>query len=847
MSAGPGQSTSAPSWLRQRSHETRRMLAAAEPATLLILTLLLLTPLLSLRAAGWPLSMDTAVPVLLLSLLFSLWLALSRHSELFALLLSWLYGFSSALLLVAANEPGDLFQGIASLLQRVVLWVNAALAGSFSQDAVILNLLLAAVIWLLTYNAVWHVYRINQVLRAVLPVGLALLANAFSYQGATNLDPFLGAFLFLSLLLVIRSSLEGREWQWYVNRVRVPRNLRRQFYQLGGLLALLALLLAWLLPATNLQQRLDQLEELLAGEPLTEAANLLDRLFSSGDLPGPATADYYGGDSLQLGGAVRLGDDVVMQVAAPPEHRYYWRSRVFDIYENGRWLPAADTRLTDPQAPLELPPVGAADETRVAIDQTFTMALRASRLVYAAPQVAAVNLPTRSDIRYIGPDGRFLEPPARDQQIRSINVSVIRPLRVLYSGDSYTVTSLLNTASADQLRPAGRDWPDWVRSLYFYVSPSVTARTRELALNIVNSAGAETPYDQAVALESWLRQNIRYNELIPSPPEGQDPVDWLLFDIGEGYCNYYASAMIVMLRSLGVPARLATGFAQGRWDAAGSHYEVLERDAHSWVEVYFPGYGWVEFEPTSAQAPLNREDPEQSLVPAESTLPTATATATATPTPDERQDFPSPEPEREVLPERPDLTPTSTPTPTPTSTPSPTFTPSPTATPSPTHDLPSVPPQSAPPLDSPLDSPQSDPPEAPSSVPPLPNGLLAAMFLLLLLLLLLFLWWWWEWRGLRRMNPIARAWARLERYTHLLGIRMDPAQTPAERRRRIVEDLPVAEAPVTAITSLYMRARYGPASQADADSNEADISWGRARYRILRRWLGRVLLPWRGR
>ena len=126
--------------------------------------------------------------------------------------------------------------------------------------------------------------------------------------------------------------------------------------------------------------------------------------------------------------------------------------------------------------------------------------------------------------------------------------------------------------------------------------------------------------------------------------------------------------------------------------------------------------------------------------------------------------------------------------------------------------------------------------------------MLAALLLfLLLLLLLLFLWWWWEWRGLRRMNPISRAWARLERYTRLLGIRLDPSQTPAERRRRIVRDLPVAEPPVTAITTLYMRARYGPESQAEPDSGQANISWGRARYRILRRWLGRILLPWRRR
>ncbi|MCY4526965.1 MAG: DUF4129 domain-containing protein, partial [Anaerolineaceae bacterium] len=259
--------------------------------------------------------------------------------------------------------------------------------------------------------------------------------------------------------------------------------------------------------------------------------------------------------------------------------------------------------------------------------------------------------------------------------------------------------------------------------------------------------------------------------------------------------------------------------------------------------------GWIEFEPTSAQAPLNRQNPEQPVAPPASAFATATPTATPTATQDVSQEFPTPVPEGQNLPERPDLTPTPTLTltPTPTSTSSPTFTPSPTYTPSPTPGLPPDLPQPAPPLESPLDPPQTDPPESPSGVPPLPRGLLAALILLLLLLLLLFIWWWWEWRGLRRLNPVARAWARLERYARLLGIRMDPAQTPAERRRRIVQDLPVAEAPVTAITSLYMRARYGPAGQGESDGNEADVSWGRARYRILRRWLGRVLLPWRQR
>ena len=85
----------------------------------------------------------------------------------------------------------------------------------------------------------------------------------------------------------------------------------------------------------------------------------------------------------------------------------------------------------------------------------------------------------------------------------------------------------------------------------------------------------------------------------------------MLFDLKQGYCNYYASAMVVMLRTMGIPARMAAGFAQGTWNHGEQAFVVEERDAHTWVEVYFPGYGWVEFEPTAAQAPLNRGDEPQ--------------------------------------------------------------------------------------------------------------------------------------------------------------------------------------------------------------------------------------------
>src|SRR5690606_13185861 len=360
----------------------------------------------------------------------------------------------------------------------------------------------------------------------------------------------------------------------------------------------------------------------LQSEPLTQLSELWNRLFTSIETQGPTTADYYGGDSLELGGAIRLGDQVVFLASAPNNRRYYWRSRVFDNYDSGRWSSAAGIRLTDPEPPLDIVQDTLSTTARVPVQQQFTMGLSASRLVYAAPQPLRIDLATRSDLSY-----------ATDQ---SMIMSVIRPMRVLYEGETYTATSMMSNATADQLRQAGTDYPQWVRDTYSPYFPSVSGRTIQLARQIVEDAGATTPYDQAKAIETWLRTNISYNEVIPQPPAGVDPVASVLFDSREGSCNYYDSAMVAKLRSIGVTARMAAGFAQGDWDEAERAFVVRERDAHTWVEVYFPGYGCIEFEPTSAQAPLNRGDQiivPQGEAPTNTPLPSPTPTDTPIPSP----------------------------------------------------------------------------------------------------------------------------------------------------------------------------------------------------------------------
>jgi hypothetical protein len=162
----------------------------------------------------------------------------------------------------------------------------------------------------------------------------------------------------------------------------------------------------------------------------------------------------------------------------------------------------------------------------------------------------------------------------------------------------------MNVVSVAELRQAGKDYPEWVTARYLQLPESVSLRTRQLAVQIAE--GKETAYDVAEAVTDYLRANYQYSATVPQLPANQELIDWFLFDLKQGFCNYYATAEVVLLRSVGIPARLAVGYAQGDNVDNPEFYTVRQRDAHAWPEVYFPGIGWVEFEPTVSQPVLTR-------------------------------------------------------------------------------------------------------------------------------------------------------------------------------------------------------------------------------------------------
>jgi transglutaminase-like putative cysteine protease len=256
--------------------------------------------------------------------------------------------------------------------------------------------------------------------------------------------------------------------------------------------------------------------------------------------------------------------------------RHYWRGAVYERYTGRGWETAP---LGDPVDRQDDAPPDAGSRERLA--QEFEVVATLDQRLYAANQPLAVD------------GGPALRSPGADASTSL----------VVGTEKAYTVVSWVSHATRDELTGAGSDYPVGIREVDLQLPQGLPRRVTELAARLASGAGSA--FEIAVRVQDYLRSSYPYRDLVPPPPPGRDAVDYFLFDSTGGFCSYYASAMVVLLRSVGVPSRVATGFAGGSWDPVEGRYRVAESQAHAWVEVYFPGHGWVEFEPTPSRPALD--------------------------------------------------------------------------------------------------------------------------------------------------------------------------------------------------------------------------------------------------
>lgn len=574
--------------------------------TAVLTALLYLILATSLDAAGYVQNMTVLIPVTLGALGLAFLMSFSRFDGFFALAHSMFTGLAWILFLMSGlvsqeeiapfvgNGIPEMQAKAYFVLLRWLNWVDAAVNGVASNDNYIFIFEMSFLVWWLTYLGVWSIFRYGYTWRAIIPAGLVLLVN--TYYAPDSIIGFLVIFCLIAMLIFVRTNLAEQQLRWREQRVLYSSDVTFDFLRNGIAYSVIVVALAWLVPGFG---RSVEVRTVMApiNQRWEETTQRMNRLYQGLNRQTRPTSSSFG-RTLDLGGARNVGEGLVFTVSTT-EGRY-WRAVVYDTFTGQQWLSTGEEEfdLAANEA-VSAPPV----ELRAPITQTVSLHAP-SGLIFAAPDIMTIDIPTEVMVRELPLTSGEGEP--------AFEITMARPQQMLEAESRYSVVSATTRATERALNEASIDYPQSIAEQYLQLPEDVSQRVLDDARTL--TADQPTVYAKARAIETYLR-GFTYNDNIEAPPPDSDPVEYFLYDIQEGYCDYYATAMVVMLRGLGIPARVVSGYAEGAYDPDTGLYYISERDAHTWVEVFFPGLGWVEFEPTAGESQLNRPSGNDDINP----------------------------------------------------------------------------------------------------------------------------------------------------------------------------------------------------------------------------------------
>lgn len=539
---------------------------------------------------AWVPEDKVVVPAAIGGLLLGSVLAKRPLPTLLAWMLITLYGLLISLVGLASLWPswtvlqggwGTLrpfwLQNGALFLDRVGSWGTAVFNGQRSEETIVFALGLALLSYFLTAFASWQLFRRYRPFAGLLVMGLALALNGYFGGGQIW---WLGVFVGLTALLTAVMHYLALTAEWDNRQVDYSDEVRTDLLLHAVPIAAVLLAVALALPGFSIRRLVQSFQQ----QPVVQQTEmLLERAFGGVEAGGgqPRGRDGVGGRGILprdflLGNGPELYEMVVMTAVVQSEANLagiHWRALSYDVYTGRGW--ALSEERIEPiaaNAAIPLPEVAATGTVSQTVH--WVQDERLTRYTLGLPQ-------------------RF------EQPVDAIWRGQTDLVRANGDDTTYTVQTQVSQATPAMLREtAVTDIPPAILARYTALPDGVPQRVLDLAQEV--AGGRRNPYDQARALEQFLRQ-YDYSLEISAAPGSEDPVDYFLFEQQAGYCDYFASAMVVLARAVGLPARLAVGYLAQPADASGVQ-TMVQINGHSWAEIYFAGYGWVEFEPTAAFA-----------------------------------------------------------------------------------------------------------------------------------------------------------------------------------------------------------------------------------------------------
>ncbi|MCC7365758.1 MAG: DUF4129 domain-containing protein [Dehalococcoidia bacterium] len=533
----------------------------------------------SIQQADWvrdPQEMPALVPNAVCALLIGMIAARVRVPSVLVHPVALALGFAVVVLSVQTFADGDsAWLRIQDTKARMEEWIDVVRAGDISNDTLPFVMLVHSVTFLAVYLGSYVIFRWHNPWVALLPASIVLLTNIAFLDGQPS-TAFV-VFLFAAILLVARLHLQRNQEKWKRAGVEYPDFISLSAIQLTVMVAAGLMVAAWLVPLGTQQKAVEGVYDKVTA-PFDNENDTLVRLFHNIDSRKGANFHSFG-STLPIRGDVKLGTKQLYEVKAGEAGLI--RGTSYDVYTGAGWKTGdRDAERVDGG---ELGPSPAVVEY---LERT--------------PSILSVTvLDTDGTILSSGmPLGTNRDAVIETPEGYDGDIEQIKSRRGLDNGDTYNTLGSQSKATPEQLRAASTAYPEWVTERYLQLPDDLPERVRtEAALRAQEGANA---YDKAALIEAYLR-SFPYNLQVPAAPPKTDAVDYFLFELKAGYFDYHASAMVVMLRTLGIPSRLAVGYVLDPKEVTETTYMVRKDDAYSWVEVFVPEYGWIVFNPTPNQ------------------------------------------------------------------------------------------------------------------------------------------------------------------------------------------------------------------------------------------------------
>jgi hypothetical protein len=461
-------------------------------------------------------------------------------------------------------------------LDRINGWIVQIIMSEKVSDPSFYSLLLMMELWLPASWYAWSLLRKSKLWLAVLPMLILMIQNIYN----TGVSVFLlYTALFVVLVYAALDEYRSKHRQWNGQHMDYPDALWQDWLIAVLLMSMIALIFAHYAPdiATpegwqHIREWVDEVRESSDEEGIVPKPG---EGSTSGSVYQPSNVVHIvsGPDVSRVGAPIPEQNQLAMWVRVADPTPRPWRTAVFTAYTGSGWIEALYGEPIPSPSDEEL-------QNRLGfkyLTQTFSLNGDYDNQLFAAADPVQVNK-DQVHMLQVFPDGSVI-----------LRGNVTR----------YEVVSLVPNVGEDHLRSSSGLIPQWIADTYLQLPDTLPQRVRDLSHELVEDQ--DTQLDQVITIQNYLRESVPYDIDSPMPAEGQDVVDYFLFEAPSGFCTYYASSMVVMLRELGIPARLVTGYASGRYILEQGVFQVWGNQVHAWVEVYFPQYGWIPFEPTPSQ------------------------------------------------------------------------------------------------------------------------------------------------------------------------------------------------------------------------------------------------------